>query len=411
MVCAFRISSSISPYKGCKQIVMNEERDMWNVLFKRPELSRQRTVWPKALILPIVLLMGVGQVQAQSATCFRSRDLTPSTNWSMAPSGSVFKNGDVVGRTSAYAQYYVPIAHGETIRIDANGQIVSNPYRAVPLSGMPGLGLIVRWSGYSSTVTLTPVGPGAPSGTIISSSQWTSMLQARTTANYTLTQFYSFELVVIDDKVYRGGKLTFTEANKVRVLIANQRGTGTPQLCVDGYIDPMAALTGTVQVPELPKPALPSCRFSTSTLKQSVTLGPVDPGQIPSSSTLRPSGEAGQNHFLIEGTGCTKDTKLSFYFTDTRDMATTKNYLLTSNPAVGIRLFHRGEYEPLPFGPAPSGSWVPPHYAPSVGPATADGATLSTGFTAQYVRLPNKTEADIRPGPLEAAATFVIVYP
>uniref|UniRef100_A0A1I7Y5Z5 Fimbrial protein n=1 Tax=Steinernema glaseri TaxID=37863 RepID=A0A1I7Y5Z5_9BILA len=222
-------------------------------------------------------------------------------------------------------------------------------------------------------------------------SQWTSMLQARTTANYTLTQFYSFELVVIDDKVYRGGKLTFTEANKVRVLIANQRGTGTPQLCVDGYIDPMAALTGTVQVPELPKPALPSCRFSTSTLKQSVTLGPVDPGQIPSSSTLRPSGEAGQNHFLIEGTGCTKDTKLSFYFTDTRDMATTKNYLLTSNPAVG--------------------SWVPPHYAPSVGPATADGATLSTGFTAQYVRLPNKTEADIKPGPLEAAATFVIVYP
>lgn len=384
---------------------------MWNLLFKRQGLSGRRLGGSSVLVLPVVLLIGASQVQAQSASCFRSRDLTPSTSWSMAPSGSVFKNGDIVGRTSAYAQYYVPIAHGETIRVDANGQLVSNPYRAVPLSGMPGLGLIVRWSGYSSTVGLTPTGPGAPAGTIISSTQWTSMLQARTAANYTLTQFYSFELVVIDETVYKGGKLTFTEVNKVRVLTSNQKGTNIPQLCLDGYLDPMAALTGTVQVPELPKPALPSCKFSTSTLTQSVALGPVDPGQIPPTSTLRPSGEAGQNYFLIEGTGCTKDTKLSFYFTDTRDMATTKDYLLTSNPAVGIRLFHRGEYDPVPFGPPPSGSWVPPRYAPSVGPATTDGATLSTGFTAQYVRLPNKTEADIKPGPLEAAATFVIVYP
>lgn len=384
---------------------------MFSVQLKKQGPSRLRSWWPKALMLPVALFIGIGQAQAQAAHCARTRDVTPSTNWTMSPSGTVFKNGDIVGRTSAYAQFSMPISHGDTVHIDASGQAVANSYNAVPLNGMPGLGLVVRWAGHNATSALTLVGPSVSSGTIISNKTWFSVLRARTQSTYLLTQFYSYELVVIDEKIYKGGKLTFSETGLVRTMTATKRNDGVIQLCMDGYVDLMGSLTGTVQVPELPKPALPSCKFSTSTLTQTVTLGPVDPGQIPSASTQRPSGEAGQNHFLIEGTGCTKDTKLSFYFTDTRDTATTKNYLLTSNPAVGIRLFHRGEYDPLPFGPAPSGSWVPQRYAPTVGPATADGATLSTGFTAQYVRLPNKTEADIRPGPLEAAATFVIVYP
>lgn len=297
---------------------MNEMRDMWNRIFRKQEFSRQRFVWAKALMLPIALLVGMGQVQAQSTSCFRSRDLTARSSWSMAPSGTVFKNGDIVGRTSAYAEYYMPIAHGETVDVYASGQIVDNAYQAVPLSGMPGLGLVVRWAGYASTVSLTPIGPSAPQGTIISSSPWISVLRARTTASYTLAQFYSFELVVIDDKVYKGGKLTFTEANKVLVMTANQKGTANAQLCINGFVDPMAALTGTVQVPELPKPALPSCKFSTSTLTQNVVLGPVDPGQIVPAGASRSSGASGQAHFLIEGTGCTKDTKLNIYFTDTR---------------------------------------------------------------------------------------------
>uniref|UniRef100_UPI003D0427B0 fimbrial protein n=1 Tax=Alcaligenes faecalis TaxID=511 RepID=UPI003D0427B0 len=386
---------------------------MLNVLLKKHQLARARSWLPKALMLPVLLLIGLGQAQAQTAICFRTRDLTAIGSWSMAPNGTEFKNGVVVGRLTAYAQFYMPLAHGEFVRVDANGAAQANaPYGAYPLAGMPGLGLVVRWFGYNATTTLTHTAVPVPAGTIISNKpSWLALLRARSSANYTLTQHYNFELVVIDEKAYKGGRLSSGDVGKVSTLIASQKGTAIPQLCLNGHLDLAGVLTGVLQVPELPKPALPSCKFSTSTLTHSVTLGPVDPGQIPSSNTLRPSGEAGQNHFLIEGTGCTKDTKLSFYFTDTRDTATTKNYLLTSNPAVGIRLFHRGEYEPVPFGPAPSGSWVPPHYAPSVGPATADGATLSTGFTAQYVRLPNKTEADIRPGPLEAAATFVIVYP
>ncbi|WP_160289050.1 fimbrial protein [Alcaligenes faecalis] len=386
---------------------------MLNVLLKKYKAVRARSRLPKALMLPVLLLIGIGQAQAQTEVCFRIRDLTASGSWNMAPNGTEFKNGVVVGRLTAYAQFYMPLAHGELVYVDAYGAAQANaPYGAYPLVGMPGLGLVVRWFGYSATTTLTHTVAPAPAGAIISNKpSWHVLMRARSSANYSLTQNYSLELVVIDEKIYKGGRLNSGDAGQVSTLTASKKGAALPQACLNNHLDFAGALTGILQVPELPKPALPSCRFSTSTLRQSVTLGPVDPGQIPSSSTLRPSGEAGQNHFLIEGTGCSKDTKLSFYFTDTRDMATTKSYLLTSNSAVGIRLFHRGEYEPLPFGPAPSGSWVPPHYAPSVGPATADGATLSTGFTAQYVRLPNKTEADIRPGPLEAAATFVIVYP
>lgn len=380
-------------------------------LVKKKGASSLFSVWPRVLLLPVVLLIGMEQAQAQATACYRSRDLTASASWNMVPGGQVFKNGDVIGRTSAYAQFYMPLAHGEVVDVYASGHAVSNSYSAVPLSGMPGLGLVVRWGGYSATTSLTLVGPSASPGTIISGKSWFSALNAQTRATYTLTQLFTMELVIIDEKVYKGGKLTFTESGKTQVMTSNKKGNAIPQMCVNGWVDPMAALTGSLQVPELPKPALPSCKFSTNTLTQNVVLGPVDPGQVVPFGAARSSGGAGQATFLIEGTGCTKDTKLNIYFTDTKDSATSKDYLLTSNPAVGIRLFHRGEYDALPFGPAPSGSWVPQRYAPSVGPAAADGAVLSTGFTAQYVRLPNKTESDIRPGPLEAAATFVIVYP
>lgn len=380
-------------------------------LFGKKGPSGLFSISSRVLLLPVTLLIGIGQVQAQTTSCFRSRDLTPSSNWTMAPSGSVFKNGDIVGRTSAYAQFYMPTAHGDTVHVDANSSVVDGLYGAIPLSGMPGLGLVVRWSGYSATNTLTPIAPGAASGTIISNKTWLSLLRARTSANYTLTQYYNFELVIIDEKIYKGGQLSFTDGQRIIVQTANKKGNAIPQVCINGFIDPVAALTGTVQVPELPKPVLPTCKFSYSTLNQRVPLGPVDPGQVVPYGSARQAGAEGQAHFLLEATGCAKGAAMNIYFTDARDGSTPKNYLLSTNPAVGVRLFHRGEYDPLPFGPAPSGSWVPPRYAPAMGPATVDGGALSTGFTVQYVRLPQKTEADVRPGPLEASAVLVIVYP
>lgn len=383
---------------------------MLKMLTKKQGLFQMQYTKSTTLTLFLTLLIGVSQAQAQTQHCFLTRNITPSTAWTMAPNGSTFKNGDIVGYTSAYAQYFMPIEHGSIVNVTANGVSANNAYNAVPLSGMPGLGLVVRWNGYNATTTLTPIAQPAAPGTIISNRVWFPVLNARATANYTLTHNYKFELVVIDASLYKGGQLTFTESNIVTVHTTSQANS-VPQLCYNGVVDPMAALTGTIQVPELPKPVLPSCRFTTNTLNQRVELGPVDPGQITPVGSARPSGTAGQSFFYVNGMSCTKGTRIKLYFTDTRDTSTPKEYIRTSNSAVGIRLYYSGEYETMPFGPAPVGSWVPSRYAPTLGPATYDGASLSAGFTAQYVRLPNKTEADIKPGPVDASATLVIVYP
>lgn len=383
---------------------------MWNKQLKKPLLTRQRAIWAKAWFLPLALILGSSQVQAQQNHCFRLQDLTPSTAWSMVPSGTTFKNGDIVGRTSAYARYSMPLAHGDEVEIVSNSRSVNNIYNAYPLSGMPGLGLVMRWGGYTATSTLTQVGPGSPPGTAFVG--YKPLLHARTTANFTLTHLYDFELVVIDATLYKGGKLTFTDSNHTLIATTSRKaGSSSGQACYDGFLDPMAALTGTVQVPELPKPVLPTCTFTSGNMNQRVTLGPVDPGQIVPVGSARPAGSAGQTYFYVDALNCSKGAKVAVYLTDTRDTGRSKDYLLTSNPAVGIRLYYSGEYDTMPFGSPPSGSWVPSRYAPTQGPAAYNGAKLSFPFTVQYVRLPNKTEADVKPGPLEAAAVLVVVYP
>lgn len=363
------------------------------------------------LSILVTSALAAGEVQAQITSCSRISDIHPVTNWNMKPSGGIFKNGDVVGSITAATAFYMPLAHSDTVQILASGNTVSNRYNALPLEGMPGLGLRVLWASYGTTTPLTPLLPPAPYGTVLTNRSWFSVLEARARANYNLMQQYIFELVIIDEALYKGGTLAFTAKNQVQIITSVKIAPNNYQMCLNGFIDPMAALTGTVQVPELPKPVAPTCKFSVGTLNQRVTLGPVDPGQVVPAGVERSQGAEGQAHFLIEATGCNKGATMDIYFTDARNSSLTKNYIHTTNPAVGIRMFYRGEFDPLLVGPAPSGSWVPQRYAPRLGPATVEGGSLSAGFTAQYVRLPNKTEADIRPGPLEAAATFVIVYP
>lgn len=392
-------------------MVMNEKRNRWSVLWRKTVLSCRRSVCGNTLLLVLGLLIGIGQVQAQTANCYLSRELQPDSPWQMAPSGTSFRNGDIVGQVPVSVIFTMPNRIFDTTVVIAQGIVPNNPYQAVPLNGMPGLGLIVRWMGYYGTVGLEMLGTPVAPGTIISKQARLPVMRARGSSGYMVIQMYRFELVVIDEKVYKGGELTFAERNQIYVTTAQANGLGMPQMCLDGWVDVMEALTKTVQVPELPKPVLPTCKFSTGTLNQRVPLSPVDSGQIAPAGSARSLGGEGQNTFRISATGCGKDAKLDIYFTDTRDNATAKDYIRTTNPAVGIRMFYQSESNPVPLGPAPSGSWVPSRRAVSLGPASAEGTSLSARFTAQYVRLPNKTEADIKPGPLEAAATFVIVYP
>ncbi|MGN5536650.1 fimbrial protein [Alcaligenes sp. Lyrl_28] len=391
---------------------MNKKFDMRNHRFKRPELHRRCFLRLKALMLLIVLLIGMQQVQGQEA-CSLSRVLTPSSSWSMAPSGN-FKNGDIVASARAYLQYAVREEQPGVILVEGAGQMVNNPYSAAPLYGMPGLGVRVSWTGFSGLTDPVHLVPPAKAGTIISNiPQRKTLLAAQILPGvYTLTQFYRYELVVIDESIYRGGWLAYTEPNQVQVMTSYQKMMGGAALCINGSVDLMTGLIEFLQLPELPRSNLPGCRFSLGTLQQTVLLGPVDSDQIPHATSPRFSGEVGQAHFSIEGTDCPQGTRLNFYFTDTRDTGTDKNYMLTSNPTVGLRLFHRDEDAPMPFGPLPANSgMLPQRYAPTIGPAMTNAATLSTYFTAQYVRLPSTTEADIKSGPLQAASVLVIVYP
>ncbi|WP_411762804.1 fimbrial protein [Alcaligenes nematophilus] len=329
----------------------------------------------------------------------------------MAPSGTTFRNGDIVGRVSVYAEYYMPIARGDAVVMQARGISVNNPYGAVPLTDMPGLGLVVRWGGYRATTALTHVTPSAEVGLSLTNRVWFTILNARAQANYTLTQNYDFELVVIDETLYKGGTLTFSERGRVGVVTSYQNGASTPVLCRNEYIDPLAALTGSVQVPELPKPVLPTCQFSYDTLNQRVTLGPIDADQVVPFGSVRSMGSEGQRPFAIQATACNRGARMNVYFSDARNNAATKNYLTSTNSAVGVRMYYGGEADPLMFGPSPVGSSVPSQRPVSVGPVTVEGGGVNMLFTAQYVRLPNKTVNDVIPGPLQADAVLTIMYP
>ena len=385
---------------------------MSKILSGKQETASLFVLMYRFLLVLAAVLVSVGPVQAQSSSsCYRSRDLTPLGSWSMAPGGTAFKNGDVIGRISAYAQFFLPVNHGETVEVIGGGLAVSNPYKAVPLAGMPGLGLVVRWGGYQATANLAMVGPAASVGTVISGTNWLAVMKARTQVDYTLTQNYRFELVIIDERVYQGGKLTFTETGQVTFATTNQKGAAIPQLCQNGWLDPMAALTGTVQVPELPKPVQPSCSFTTSTLYQNVPLGPVDPGQVAPYGSARSRGAEGEGRFTIRATACTKGTVLNLYFTDNRSASSTADFLNSSSNAVGVRLYYVNGTAPVRFGPAPVGSTLPSRPAISAGPIPFDNVGVDMAFTAQYVRKPNTTVSDVTAGPVNAQAVLTIMYP
>lgn len=374
--------------------------------------STMRSLLQGSLLALALSLMGTSQVQAQTAnTCTLTRGLSPSGSWQMMPSGSSFRNGDVVGRVAAFAEYFMPFNHGDTVTMLAMGHSGNNVYKAVPLAGMPGLGLVVRWSNYYSNVTLTPLMPTLPSGSIISGPDWTWVLKARTTRDYSLLQSYILELVVIDERAYKGGKLTYVESGKTSISTASQKGNNIGQSCVGGWLDPMAALLGSLKVPELPKPMAPSCSFSTSTLYQNVSLGPVDPGQVVAYNSARSAGLTGQGKFTISATNCNVGTVLNLYFTDNRNPSSRTNYLSSSRDAVGVRLYYLQETTPVSYGPAPLGSSLPDRPAISAGPIPYQGVGVSMDFVAQYVRLPNTTVHDVTAGPVNAQAVFTIMYP
>lgn len=366
-------------------------------------------------LLPVlvVLLLCADQAQAQAAGwCSRVKPLAPIGGWSMAPSGTAFRNGDVVGRVSAGVSFFMRLSGGNIMNVRAKDMPpVSNPYYAVPLKGAPGLGLAVRWGGHTATANLQYSRETAV-GTLISGKGQVEILRGTTQTDYTLTQTYNLELIVIDARLYKGGTLMPGETERVEFTTSNKAGLmGNEVICDNGGVNLMYALTGSLQVPPLPVPALPSCNFSSSTLHQSLPLGPVDPNQVAPQGSARAAGIAGQNVFSIVGSECVEGTVVQVYFTDARSGSSLRDHLISSNPGVGVRMYFMDKTNPTMFGPAPSGAWIPAGYQPeTVGPAV-HGGVLALLFTAQYVRRSGISVSDVVPGPVNAEAVFTIVYP
>lgn len=386
-------------------------RDASRIRFVKP--GQFRTAGSLGLLLPLLLATGVcaGQADAQNASCFRTGELTADSGWNMQASGRTFQDGDVVGWVDARTQYLMSMTPGSTVQVMAQARGTSNAFNAEPLAGVPGLGLRVLWKGYAATANLTPITSPAAPGTIISDRSRFTLLEASAQTDYTLTELFKFELVVIDQKLYKGGRLSSTENGVMMFVTSAKAVASNPQMCVNGRVDAMSALISTLQVPKLPEPARPTCKFDIGSLNQRVSLGTVGSGQVAAYGSSRSAGQEGQGRFSIRASACNQGAVMSLYFTDNRSGSSTADYLSSSKNAVGVRLYFSDEMTPLSFGPAPMGSGLPARQAVTVGPVPDENIGVSMDFVAQYVRRPNMRAGDVTSGPVQAEAVFTIMYP
>ncbi len=103
-------------------------------------------------------------------------------------------------------------------------------------------------------------------------------------------------------------------------------------------------------------------------------------------------------------------TKISAYFTDTRAPAADNNYVKSSHPSVGVRLYHCDSADPIKLGPAPGGSTMPSRLAVVEGPSTSSMSDMHMPMTAQYVAMPEVDLTSITPGSLQAEAVVTFMY-
>ena len=169
-------------------------------------------------------------------------------------------------------------------------------------------------------------------------------------------------------------------------------------------------LTTLPPLPKLPRD-LPTCQFNAGELNQTVTLSSATQSQVASQGSQRSAGAVGEKAFSITASGCGKGAVYFVYFTDALHTSSQQNYLEpNSGKKVGVRLYHSTETTPIPFGPTPQGSTLPPQAPIRYGNSSAmAGASYVMPFAAQYVRMPGADT--VQTGPVTAMATVTIVYP
>lgn len=342
-------------------------------------------------------------VYAQSSNCRRVTSLN-SVRWTIRPAGSTFSNGQIIANTSAYHSFSFPITQNSSLLQGGSPTAAAGAYDTIPMPLTPGVGVRIKWSRYNTLSNIES--ETLPSGFILTKNGWQTLFKSPGKGDtYSVSFFYTYEIVVIDSDLYKGGKLIIDNTTPVTSIVSG----GTPaEMCANGETDLLAAITNELKIPDLPKPASPTC--ASAILQQSIKMPAIDKNQIAAHGSTKESGSVGETRLRLVGEKCQKGTVIKAYFTDNSDASAQKTYLKSSNPLVGFRMYYQDDHDPVVFGPAPIGSSMPAH-----DPVTSTEIPSSTSdvlmpFSAQYVRLPSTTKESIQSGPLKASATVTFVY-
>ncbi|WP_431225042.1 fimbrial protein [Serratia sp. L9] len=228
--------------------------------------------------------------------------------------------------------------------------------------------------------------------------------------NFSITEEWILELVVVNASIYKGGKITgFSPALSMVFgnqkvwndrMIDNSAGRCSAIMALIG-IDVITQGSGTA--PELPIPKNPTCDLGGTNI--AVSLPDVD------SSTLKNSGDiSGSKSFSIPLGNCGKDAKPYITFTDSNNNTnrSTTLGLAAGSTAAGVGIvIEKSGGDFVQFGAqntSVSGSNVGQFL---IGTAVADGSSIPLALTAKYIR----TNAALKVGEVKADAIFTIAYP
>lgn len=340
--------------------------------------------------------------------CQRNTDWGSST-WVMLPSGNDFQNGQVIGSTRSSVTYYLPSSRTTVIVDGRSSNITQNQYNVVDLPKTPGVGVRIKWGGHWVHGSYKfNILNSTSNGTLLSRNSEQNLIRGNAPYSYIITLYYDYEIIVTDSKKYKGGKLIVDTDAKVLAITSHSAGYGQPIPCIGGTLDLLDTLKGDVTIPELPDPPTPTCASADLTL--AAKMNSVTSSQTAGYGTSRSNGALSEFNFTLAGRRCPQGTTIKAYFTDSKYQSEERDYLKSSHPDVGLRIYHRQEEKPIQFGPAPLGSTLPLRPAIIEGPTTSTMTDILVPFTAQYVRTPTASAGSIRPGSLKAAATVTFMY-
>ncbi|MGX9526290.1 fimbrial protein [Alcaligenes nematophilus] len=358
------------------------------------------------LVAGFITCFSMNAIAQANEDCIRNTDLN-LYDWKVEPYGNGFYNGQVIASALTNTTFYYS-GYERKASVDAGGvNGGEHPYNAIPMPKTPGVGVRVSWNGFYSLYAFT-ASSVRPNGTPVSVPYLGKMLTGEGPRSYTISYYFKYEIVVIDAEKYKGGKLEVTNEQAVTAFVSRTSSAGRNTICVNGILDLMAPLVKGGGIPEMPKPPAPTC--SSADLNRVVSMPPITLSQLAAYGSSRSEGRIAEQNFELVGRGCPAGTTIKAFFTDTRASSEPKNYLRSSHPSVGVRLYHRDSQQPIGFGPAPVGSTLPDRPPVVEGPTSSSLSDMYLPITAQYVQLPNVQSGAVTPGSLQAEAVVTFMY-